>query len=275
MNAKLILKKLKILAIGVLLLNLASVWGQQPPGTARSPSSAAANQEAPTLTKFNLDFPGGSPQELVAAIEKATGNHLNTVINPEDSSSIKIPPLKMDNVDVVQLFEAVGAAAGKTEAIGPGRQWYSGYSFITPRPAVADSIWYFHVERPYSETPVNSCRFYLLTPYLDRGLTVDDITTAIHTAWDMSGYISRGPQFGKSVPPDQAAPQISYHKETKLLIAVGDPSKLETIDAVLKALGTGAPTSEQVRLDQIKLQRQILGIDTGASTNSKPSNTNH
>src|ERR1039457_3436403 len=27
----------------------------------------------PTLTKFNLDFPGGTPKQLVTAIEKATG----------------------------------------------------------------------------------------------------------------------------------------------------------------------------------------------------------
>jgi hypothetical protein len=40
---------------------------------------------------------------------------------------------------------------------------------------------------------------------------------------------------------DQETPTISFHKETKLLIAVGDPAKLETIDAVLKALSS-APT---------------------------------
>ena len=66
------------------------------------------------------------------------------------------------------------------------------------------------------------CRFYSLAPYLDRGLSVDDITTAIETGWKMLGETSH--------------PTISFHKDTKLLIAVGEPSKLETIDAVLKAL---------------------------------------
>ena len=52
---------------------------------------------------------------------------------------------------------------------------------------------------------------------------MDDITTAIETGWKMLGETS--------------PPTISFHKDTKLLIAVGEPSKLETIDAVLKALG--------------------------------------
>jgi len=51
---------------------------------------------------------------------------------------------------------------------------------------------------------------------------VDDITTAIETGWKMLD--------------DTSPPAIRYHKDTKLLIAVGDPTKLETIDAALKAL---------------------------------------
>ena len=66
------------------------------------------------------------------------------------------------------------------------------------------------------------CRFYQLAPYLDSGLTVNDITTAIETGWKMQGYTT--------------TPEISYHKETKLLIAVGEPDKLAIIDAALKAL---------------------------------------
>ena len=99
-----------------------------------------------------------------------------------------------------------------------------------------------------------------MTPYLERGLTVDDITTAIQTAWTM---------LGSTPGNDQAAPQISYHKETKLLIAVGEASKLETIDAVLKALEPKAPTEEE-RYNEIKKM-----VDRAKSTNPPVSNTNH
>jgi hypothetical protein len=80
------------------------------------------------------------------------------------------------------------------------------------------------------------CRFYPLTSYLERGLTVDDITTAIQTGWKMLG--------------DKDAPTINFHKDTKLLIAVGDPAKLETIDSVLQALQP-APVSHTDRLNEI------------------------
>jgi hypothetical protein len=41
---------------------------------------------------------------------------------------------------------------------------------------------------------------------------------------------------------DKETPTISFHKETKLLIAVGEASKLDTIDAVLRALEPPSPS---------------------------------
>jgi hypothetical protein len=69
---------------------------------------------------------------------------------------------------------------------------------------------------------------------------VDDITTAIQTGWKMMG--------------DKETPEISFHKETKLLIAVGEPDQLGVIDDVLKALQPPPnPTAEnfQERLQHI------------------------
>ena len=73
--------------------------------------------------------------------------------------------------------------------------------------------------------------------------------TAIQTSWKMLG--------------DKDTPNISFHKDTKLLIAVGEPAKLETIDAVLKALQP-APTiftAEQLqRLNQPPAAGQPAGV---------------
>ena len=193
--------------------------------------------ETAPLTKFDLDFPGGTPKELVAAIQKAMGRPLNAII-PDELAATKLPALKMNRVDVSQLFEALAAASRKSEAVisGGGRSPYgpSSYQIMNTscgfRPGSEgklsdDTIWCFYVEKP-ALPPVSSnakvCRFYSLAPYLDRGLSVDDITTAIETGWKMLGETS--------------PPVISFHKDTKLLIAVGEPSKLEPIDAVLKAL---------------------------------------
>jgi hypothetical protein len=192
----------------------------------------------PSLTKFNLDFPGGTPRELVAAIEKATSKPLNAIV-PDELANTKLPALKMNSVDVSQLFQALTVASRKSEAVTSGTRLPYGpssYQIETTscgfrqgsegRPS-DDSIWYFFVEKP-TLPPLSSsarvCRFYALAPYLDHGMPVDDITTAVETGWKMLGETS--------------PPTISFHKDTKLLIAVGEPSKLELIDAVLKALGS-------------------------------------
>jgi hypothetical protein len=143
-----------------------------------------------------------------------------------------LPEFKMHSVDVAQLFSALRLASVKSDAYQkPGWADWQFYQttcgFKTEGKITDDSIWYFYVEKPVlppAPPPHKVCRFYSLTPYLDRGATVDDITTAIETGWKMLG--------------DTSPPTISFHKDTKLLIAVGEPSKLETIDAVLKALET-------------------------------------
>jgi hypothetical protein len=185
----------------------------------------------PVLTKFNLDFPGGTPKRLVAAIEKATDRPLNAII-PNEFADTALPALKMSSVSVVQLFQALEAASRKTETYQfPNSSSYqmhqTSYGFKTEGQASDDSIWHFYVDKPNPPPPSlqqapKVSRFYSLAPYLDRGLSVDDITTAIETGWKMLG--------------DKSPPTISFHKDTKLLIAVGEERKLETISDVLKAL---------------------------------------
>ncbi len=189
-----------------------------------------ANTEPGALTKFKLDFPGGTPGELVAAIEKAAGRPLNVII-PIEFANTELPALKMTGVNVAQLFQALEAASPKIESYRGAGPYYGPLSSPTREPTYGfktqgneseDSIWYFYVNEPHSTPPPKVCRFYSLAPYIDRGMSVDDITTAIETGWKM---------LGETYPPI-----ISFHKDTKLLIAVGEPSKLEIIDAVLKAL---------------------------------------
>jgi hypothetical protein len=187
-------------------------------------------------TQFSLDFPGGTPVQLVKAIEKAMGKPLNVIINKEDEN-IELPPLKMSDVYLPQLFAVLEAASRKVVAVSTGgfgsySQFSTGYGFKTDGQPFDNSVWYFHVEKP-SLPPVVStqkiCQFYSLSPYLDRGFTVDDITTAIQTGWKMAG--------------ETATPELNYHKETKLLIAFGEPDKLKTIADVLKTLPPSAMTA--------------------------------
>lgn len=225
----------------------------------RKTANTTIETEAAKLTRFNLNFPGGNPQQLVAAIEKATGRPLNVVI-PDEYADEKIPALRMTQVTVPDLFRAMEQASLKTipfrtASYGSGQYSYqqlnTSISFQTSGAITNDSIWYFRGRQQPPDlsfleakpTAVKINRFYALTPYLEQGLKVDDITTAIQTGWKMLG--------------EKETPSISFHKETKLLIAVGEPGKLETIDAVLNALRPGMvatpppPGSFQERIQNI------------------------
>jgi hypothetical protein len=235
-------------------------FGQAPtPGPTPAPASASipgrplktaeaaiASTESPKLTRFNLNFSGGTPHDLVAAIEKATGRPLNIVI-PDEFANESIPALRMNQVTVADLFRALEQASFVTVPYRTGayygspggkptysyQQLRTSLTFQTAGPLTDESVWYFRgrdkapdpsIFGTETTAPTNAkiCRFYALNPFLENGYKVEDITTAIQTGWKMLG--------------EKETPNISFHKETKLLIAVGEPAKLETIDAVLNAL---------------------------------------
>jgi hypothetical protein len=242
----------------------------QPPGNFNERLQTIINQDAasrnpaPSLTKFDLDFPGGTPTHLVKAIEKAMGKPLNTIISDEDAN-VQLPPLKMNHVNVAQLFQALEAAGRK--AVGVYNQGYgsyslqtTGYSFKTESGNLSDdSIWYSHVEKPTLPTVMSSqkvCRFYSLTPYLNRGFTVDDITTAIQTGWKMSGITS--------------PPELNYHKETKLLIAFGEPDKLQTIQDVLNTLPSTRYSLPALDVQMKQLQDQVGKLQKAIPATAPP-----
>ncbi len=204
-------------------------------------------------TRFNLDFPGGTPAQLVKAIENAMHN-INVIINKDDEN-VELPPLKMENVFLPQLFTALEVASRKTVAVstspmmgmGSYSQFTTSYGFKSADNLSDTSVWYFHVDKPSLPPLVSTqkiCQFYSLSPYLDRGFTVDDITTAIQTGWKMAG--------------EPATPELNYHKETKLLIAFGEPDKLKTIDNVLRTL----PSSNATRDELDNLRKSVRDLRT-------------
>ncbi len=128
-----LMKQFICLAGGFLAFTLTSAFGQSMPTAALVPHQPPANalvqhfiaqssqmpDQPPALTKFNLDFPGGTPKELVAAIEKAMGKPLNAII-PKEDEDLQMPPLKMNDVVVPQLFAALKAASRKEVAVSTG-----------------------------------------------------------------------------------------------------------------------------------------------------------
>ena len=222
-------------------------FSQQPPSPPPAPpiplaSPSPSVPQPPPLTRFSLDFPGGNPGQLVQAIESASGKRLNAII-PDQFADTKLPPLKMTGVTAAELFTALELATLKSEAVTTGSSAPYGppsyqvaktmSGFRTPGPGRPsdDAIWYFYVEKPALPplTQARICRFWSLAPYLEQGTTVDDITTAVQTGWKMLG--------------EKSTPDVSFHKDTKLLIAVGEPARLALVDDMLAALLTTVKSS--------------------------------
>lgn len=236
------MKKIIALVIGLPILTFVLAYAQPAPNQSTMPP---ANQTGRyvwvrvtnSLPKFDLKFPGGTPEQLVKAIEKATDKPLNTVI-PDDCRDLKIPPFSVRDVTVAQLFEALYRAS-----ITSGHYLYqnadsnaaylaltNSYGFRTDGMPNENSIWYFYWNNEATPQKVISatvCQFYQLSPYLQAGYSVDDITTGVETAWKMLGVTE--------------PPALSYHKETKVLIAVGEKYYVNLIGDVLKQLSQGKP----------------------------------
>jgi hypothetical protein len=236
------MKKIHLLFVCCAVLVIASASGQQ------SPAKPGA------LPTFNLNFPGGSPGLLVDTIEHACGKPVNVIINKQDED-VALPALKMTGVNVAQLFKALELASAKSVRVenGPGQYFTSvttSYSFKTSGEPTENSVWYFHVDRPPKfDEPDKMCRFYSLDKYLNYGFSVDDITTAIQIGWKMAG---------KTHPP-----RLEYHRETKLLIAYGEPGQLNTIDEVLRTMpGSNIAPGELDKLrNSIKdLQKEVATL---------------
>ncbi len=201
--------------------------------------------------RFDLDFPGGKPADLIAFISKAHGTPVNAII-PEDVADTTLPAMNLKQVTLVELFQALEAASKKDVAVTTGGDFgrpspYQGYTIThvnfgfrtTDQPPTDHSIWTFYYDRPVlpplkPEAPPSHpqiVRFYRLAPYLGAGgYKVEDITTAVETGCQMLG---------------SPAPKMKFHQETKLLIAVGDEQQLNTINQVLQQLqlGPAVPSS--------------------------------
>jgi hypothetical protein len=200
---------------------------------------AAAEQEEYRLPKFDLDFPGGTPQQLADAIRKEVGT-LNVVI-PEEHKKVILPPVKMRQVDARQLFDALYRASQRRVQTANGRFSSEMFGFRTVGVATPQTVWYFEMQKSEPAREQRSVRYFQMASYLTQ-YKIDDITTAIQAGWKMPG--------------DPDVGQLSFHEDTKLLIAMGTGEQLNMIASVLaeldktlkhemKGVVKGAPDSEK------------------------------
>lgn len=217
----------KILAIALALVFAGGVSAQIAKPGIDPATGLPLGVEPPALPIFNLNFPGGSPELFIEYINEELRNiaPLNAII-PKEYADIQVPPMKLIDVNVQQVFEALGSATSKlehwTDQNNRIQTSSSSFTFQTAKPVTKNSIWYLLVQKPNPREEPKMCRYYQLAPYLESGLDVNDITTAIKAGYKMLGETN--------------APELNFHKETQLLIAVAPQSKLMLIDDVLRNL---------------------------------------
>jgi len=243
------------LAIIAAVLAAQTALGQAPPANLIDLQQAVAlGKPAQTnRQRFDLDFPGGGPKALVAAIEKATGKPLNAIV-PTEEREVQIPPMKLTKITVQDLSDALRMVSTKQEFDGANYRttWYA---FETGGNG-EDAVWGFR--RVNATTARDVCRFYQLGEYLEK-FTIEDITTAIQTGWELLGV--------------KPAPRLKFHPETKLLIAVGQEYQLQTIEDVLQQLRKALPNAGRHLMPGIGPPSRIMPTPApglkkdGASTN--------
>lgn len=240
-------KYLLITSLSILFVTTYSqIPGQPGPIVGFPGGTVPANLDLP---KFDLDFQGGTPTLLIVHINEALRKQQQNVnvIIPTEYDSVGIPPMKLKSVNVQQVFEALTRTSQKRVTVATGvvdygaagiptrrtsySEQFSSYSFQAVPPISTNSIWYFVVTEPSKIEEVKTCQFYQLGPYLQQGLNVNDITTAIKAGYKMLG--------------ESAAPELNFHEETSLLIAVGPESKLKLIDQVLSQLSKAKPAGPE------------------------------
>ena len=159
----------------------------------------AENKVRPADTEtFDLKFPGGSPSELVAAIESA-GVKVNALIQP-GMEKVRFPNLDFRDVTAANVLTAVSMLDN-----GRSARWL--YS---------DRVWVL------TAPPTNRRPQVFYVGHLLSQLKIDDITTAIQTTWQMAGK--------------PATAEMKFHEETRLLIVLGEPQQLESVSEVLGQL---------------------------------------
>jgi len=231
------------LAICLSALSVNPAWAQPEPvvpgmpPVEKGPGGYVWVGPTNSLPKFDLDFSGGTPGQLVKAIEKVTGKPLNAVI-PDDCKDLQMPAFSVKSVTAAQVFTALEQASQKNERFtvldprdrsvgGNGSDVYintSHYGFQTAGVPTENSIWCFYWDKgrerePWQVLSSTVCKFYQLAPYLEAGYTIDDITTAVETGWKMMGITN--------------PPTLNYHQNTKILIAVGEEAQVNLIRDVL------------------------------------------
>lgn len=201
------MKQKSLATMTIIGLLTVPVMGQGPQASPR-PTPLA-------MLVFDLDFPGGSLEALVADVEKAVGTKPNIILASPQAGRARLPALSLRSVTLPALMEMLKALIEDRRDTGLRVRAMGGRGHPIMIVSAAKDV----------EKQATHTRAYMIEPHLTR-FTMDDITTAVQTAWEMAGL-------GRHT-------RLKFHEDTKLLIAVVScQEELDLIRNVLEELGKG------------------------------------
>ncbi|MGF1484901.1 MAG: hypothetical protein ACFBZ8_11115 [Opitutales bacterium] len=200
--------------------------------TPTAPANAAqrVTTEKSDPARITLDFPGGTPSELIDAMSKALGRQISAVF-PVGSERIEIPPFTVEEADETALlkslyyreqFEIRDRNAISYREVGYNWGWIGG-------------VWRLEIDRVSGVGPVNEVVPVGVGELL-RHYTIEEITTAIRLGWDNlpAPAYENSPYY--LVRPNKAPASLHYHEETQLLVAVASEPELQLMRQTLSTL---------------------------------------
>jgi hypothetical protein len=221
MKQKLI-KILPLFLLGLLSLNTTAVAEKL---TASQVSISASGIHHPSGSqepeaRFNIDFPGGTPRELIAALNEASGTPVNAFI-PETVHAFTMPPMKYYNVSVSEVLKPLQGRQVINVAEERGSR-ESDIQEISYRWSSSDNIWRMEVQDIYPSPPTQFIVAPFNVSHLLEAYTIDDITTTIDSAWKLN----RAPKEN----------EIMFHPETKIILVKCPAEDMQVLSSVLDTL---------------------------------------
>jgi hypothetical protein len=181
---------------------------------------------------IDIDFPGGKIPDYLRVIEQQNGVKPNVVVS-KVAAELVLPPIRLKTVTVKDAVMAIEAL-----------QWIDTYRIhIDSRnPSVLTII----AESQASGSGMSSVQVFSVKTLLEDSVRIEDIVTAIETAWIMRSQ--------------QVSAKLKYHEETKLLIAVGNRDDLRTVENVLRALTSPKPRASDLEKSIKALEVKIAKL---------------
>ena len=159
---------------------------------------------------FDLNFRGGTPDELAAAIGAASGKKPNLLLSP-GAEKVTLPGLQLRSVTTAQVFNALNLIIRTERDVV--------FTSTASSEVGGETIW----TMLYATRPGKACKVFYVGDLLQK-YKIEDVTTAIQSVWKMQG----------------AEGELKFHQDTQLLIAcAAHPPQLNIISEILAELSPG------------------------------------